>query len=51
MSDNGEVINVRQRPFHQRFIRSYRAWRTYGLSRTESLRGAWRISRILSTIR
>ena len=51
MIEGAKVINVRLRPFHQRFIRSYRAWRAYGLSRLDSLRGAWRISRILSTLR
>lgn len=51
MSNDANEIRLKPRPFYQRFIRSCRAWRSYGLSRMESLRGAWRISRILSTIR
>lgn len=37
-------------PFLVRFIRSYRGWRAAGLSHWESLRGAWRISRVLSRV-
>jgi hypothetical protein len=51
MSDDSNIIRLRLRPFHQRFIRSYRAWRSSGLSRVESLRAAWRISRLLSGLR
>ena len=51
MMSESNVIQLKLRPFHQRFIRSYRAWRSVGLSRVEALRGAWRISRLLSGLR
>lgn len=51
MSDESNVVQLKLRPFHQRFISSYRAWRVFGLSRVQALRGAWRISRLLRTIR
>jgi hypothetical protein len=41
---------LRRRPFPMRFIRSYRGWRSFGLSRLASLRGAWRINRLLSRV-
>ena len=50
MIDESNTIRLRLRPFHRRFIRSYRAWRSFGLSRAQALRGAWRISRLLSRI-
>lgn len=50
MSADGNTIQLKLRSFHQRFIRSYRAWRAFGLSRTQALAGAWRISRILSKV-
>jgi hypothetical protein len=51
MNDESNVIQLKLRPFHQRFIRSYRGWRAAGLSRVQALRGAWRISRLPSTVR
>jgi len=51
MTEQSNVIRLKLRPFHQRFIRSYLGWRRFGLSRAESLRGAWRISRVLSSMR
>lgn len=50
MSDDSNVIQLRMRPFHQRFIRSYRGWRAAGLSRVKALAAAWRISRLLSKV-
>ena len=50
MSDESKVLRLRMPPFHQRFIRSYRAWRAYGLSRTKALAAAWRIARVLSKV-
>jgi hypothetical protein len=51
MSDESNGIQLKLRPFHQRFLKSYRGWRAFGLSRFASLRGAWRISRLLSKVR
>jgi len=50
MSDESNVVQLRVRPFHQRFIRSYRGWRAFGLSRMKALASAWRISRLLSKV-
>jgi hypothetical protein len=50
MSDETNIISIRLRPFHQRFIRSYRGWRAFGLSRTKAVFAAWRIARLLSKV-
>jgi len=50
MNNSANTIQMKLRPFPQRFIRSYRAWRVYGLTRMQALAGAWRISRILSRV-
>jgi hypothetical protein len=50
MIDESNVIRLHVRPFHQRFIRSYRGWRAAGLSRTKALAAAWRICRVLSKV-
>lgn len=36
---------IRLRPWHQRFIRSYRGWRVLKFSRTMALLHAWRMAR------
>jgi len=50
MSTSANTVQVNLRPFHQRFARSYRAWRASGLPRMQALSAAWRISRILSKV-
>ena len=50
MSDELNVVRLQLRPFHQRFIRSYRGWRSFGLSVTKALRAAWMISRSWSPL-
>ena len=50
MNDRANTIQLKLRPFHQRFIRSYRAWSATGLSPVRAFAGAWRISRILSKV-
>lgn len=50
MSSDTNIIHLKVRPFHQRFIRSYKGWRTSGLSRRQALSAAWRISRLLSKV-
>jgi hypothetical protein len=50
MTDESNVIRLQVRPFHQRFIRSYRAWRAYGLSPLKASVAAWRICRVLSKV-
>jgi hypothetical protein len=51
MSDESKVVRLQLPPLHQRFIRSYRAWRAYGLSPLKALSAAWRICRVLSKVR
>jgi hypothetical protein len=50
MTDESNVVRLKVRPFHERFIRSYRAWRAYGLSPMRALAAAWRIARVLSKV-
>lgn len=50
MSDDSNVVRLRMYPFHQCFIRSYRAWRGLGYSRLRALAAAWRICRVLSKV-
>jgi hypothetical protein len=50
MSDESNVIRLQVRPFRQRFIRSYRAWRGVGYSRLRAAASAWRICRMLSKV-
>lgn len=45
------LIRLRMRPLPVRFVRSYRAWRAFGLSRMQALQGAWRISLLVRTVR
>lgn len=50
MTDESNVVRLKVRPFHERFIRSYQAWRVYGLSPLKAARAAWRICRVLSKV-
>jgi hypothetical protein len=50
MSEESNVIRLNVPPLHQRFIRSYRAWRAYGLSPLKAIMAAWRICRVLSKV-
>jgi hypothetical protein len=50
MTDESNVIRLHVPPLHQRFIRSYRAWRAYGLSPLKAAAAAWRICRVLSKV-
>lgn len=50
MNDESNVVRLQVHPFHQRFIRSYRAWRGAGYSRLKAATSAWRICRTLSKV-